>query len=97
MLLQRDARGTPIQVLKAATNNVVNFTTSSMQSPILASNVVRVVATDDCYISFGPAPTATLTSMYMPGGLVEYFSIDENDRIAVISEGSGVLHITEME
>ena len=45
---------------------------------------IRVYSTDDCHLSFGVNPTATLNDMFLPKGYVEYFSIRPGDRLAVL-------------
>lgn len=96
--LFRDDRRTSIQVLQPDTTIAVSFTNTSAQSDAINSGVVRLVATQDCHVSFGLNPTATAGHMFMPAGSVEYFKISENlTKIAVIrSTSNGYLYITKM-
>jgi hypothetical protein len=58
---------------------------------------VRLVATTDCYVSFGDNPTAGVnTGFYLPALTPEYFWVVPGERLAVnrVSVG-GTLNITE--
>jgi hypothetical protein len=59
--------------------------------------IVRLFSTVDCFIAFGTNPTAVAgSSMFLPGGIVEYFEIRSNEKFAVIQNGStGTLYVTE--
>ena len=72
----------------AATTNAVGNST----------NVVRLVATTDCYLAFGAGPTATTGSMYFPANTVEYFSVNPgNTKISALRVNtSGTLDVTEV-
>lgn len=61
----------------ALASSVVTYTTSSVQSNVfnVATVLVRVSCDADAYIVFGTNPTATLTSMRLPSGSVEYFAM----------------------
>ena len=86
---------------KPATSQKRTFTAVSAQSTALDSwtNVVRVYATQDCYLAFGESPTAvaTGTDVFLPAGQAEYFRVDGGCKIAVIRDSAdGNLFITEM-
>ena len=61
---------------------------------------VRVVATNACWIAFGVSPVAavrSVTSMFLPAGLPEYFWVLPGEQIAVIQDAvGGFLYITEL-
>jgi len=61
---------------------------------------VRLVATSDCWISFGLTPVAVVgasSSILLPAGIPEYFWVMPGERIAVIqASGGGSLNIAEM-
>lgn len=38
-------------------------------------SIIRIVADAACHVSFGTAPTATSSDMYLPANVVEYFGI----------------------
>jgi len=59
--------------------------------------IIRIVASDTCHLEFGDNPVATLDSMLLPVGVVEYFYLNEGQSIAVIQhDSSGILYISEM-
>jgi hypothetical protein len=77
-ILTRDINGTAVQALRPS-GNVANITFSgvsaSVQLPtgLITGEIVRVAATETCYIAFGgPSITATTSDILMPAG-VEYF------------------------
>lgn len=61
--------------------------------------IIRLFATVDVWVSFGDNPTAApegASSMFLPGGIVEYFEIRTGEKLAVIrNTASGKLYITE--
>ena len=81
-----------------ATQNVA-FTSASAQSANLAIStiIVRLAATQDCYVAFGNDPTAVVGSMLIKAGEPDYFKSYPGEKIAVISAGTnGILNIAEM-
>ena len=78
--------------------NVVAFTGTVAGQALAAWKLYRVVATQDCLISFGTTNDATASAAYLPAGVVEYFGTDDtNTTISVIqSTTGGNLHVTEM-
>jgi hypothetical protein len=72
----------------------VSFTAQENPSP----SVIRLFATKDCWIKIGTDPTALSdgTCVFIASGIVEYFGIPGNNKLAVISNGAdGDLYITE--
>lgn len=60
-------------------------------------NRVRVVCTTDAFIVIGKSPTATTAGVFMPAGLVEYFTINPGEKVSAIqSSAGGTLHVTEI-
>jgi hypothetical protein len=61
---------------------------------------VRLVATSDCWIAFGPTPTAAVNSpaaILLPAGVPEYFWVYPGERVAVIQAiAGGFLNVAEM-
>jgi hypothetical protein len=59
--------------------------------------LIRVISSTDCYIEIGTTPTATVTSMYLPAYLVEYFRVASGtDKVAVLQVATGgTLFVTE--
>lgn len=81
------------------TTQKIAFTNSSLQSTNSISNnvtIVRLYADQDCYIAMGANPTATTSGLYLPGGIIEYFSVNAGDKVAALrSTLDGTLYITE--
>ncbi len=75
------------------------FTNVSAQSVAVGANttLVRLFATEDCFIAIGSNPTAAAnSSMFIPSGISEYIGIAKGDKIAAIySTTNGTLYITE--
>lgn len=60
-------------------------------------NVVRIVATTDCYYAIGAAPTATANDVLLPAYAVEYISIAPGEKVSFIQvSAAGTGHVTEM-
>ena len=61
---------------------------------------IRVVATSDCWISFGSAPVAVAgasSAILLPAGIPEYFWVLPGERMAVIqNSAAGSLNIAEL-
>lgn len=69
----------------------------SVQSAVIAAEMVRLVATTDCHVAVGTNPTATTSSMLLPAGVPEYFALLPDQRIAAIKASgaaAGSLYIT---
>ena len=80
------------------TNEVLTTTGSSQQSAAFGSDVsvVRVYCETDTYIAMGSNPTASTSSMIIPGGGVEYFATNPTNKIAVLQVSSaGKVTITQ--
>jgi hypothetical protein len=77
----------------------LNISASSVQSLEIPDNtsLVRLFPTVDCFIEFGDSPTATTSSHFFPGGLIQYVGVDVIKKIAVIKAGTptGTLYIME--
>lgn len=94
-----DGNGEAIQALRPSITHTLNFTGISTATPVFQKTtvVVRVYATQDCFVDFGVTPVADNTQMPLPGGLVEFFKVEDNDKIAAIQDTSaGTLYITEL-
>lgn len=62
------------------------------------TTIIRIFCTQDTFIAFGSNPTANTSgsSLFMPGGIVEYFGVTPSTKIAVIqSSMSGTVYCTE--
>lgn len=70
----------------------VAYTGTAGTTAALPSNteVVRVVATTDCFIEIGASPTAVAdTGMYICALVPEYFSCPPNGKVSAIQVASG--------
>ena len=60
--------------------------------------MVRLVATSDCHVAFGPtSPVAVAdgTCIFLPAGIPEYFVLNPGDKVAVIQDSlAGSLFVT---
>ena len=77
---------------------VIAFTGVVAGSALTARRVYRVVATQNCFISFGTSNDATSSAAFLPANAIEYFGIGEDDtNLSVIQDSTGGnLHVTEM-
>ena len=80
-----------------------NTYSQPLNTPITTPNNtthVRLVATADCWVSFGANPTAAvggISSILLPAGVPEYFWVLPGEKIAVIQNvGAGSLNIAEL-
>jgi len=89
------------QVISPGKSYALTVGAASVQGvvPLEGVTIVRLFSTVDAWVSFGSNPTAAVegaTSVFMPGGVVEYFEIRTDEKIAVIRNvGSGKLYVTE--
>lgn len=67
---------------------------SAQSTAVTDESIIRIVSESDIRVAFGTNPTATSTSTLIPAGVVEYFRLNVNDKVAVLS---GVANITTME
>ena len=80
---------------------VISYSTSTASTNALSAGVLyRFLATTDCNISFGSAPTAVVaTCTPMTAGIPEYWKLNSSLKVAVIARtvgSSGMLYITPM-
>jgi len=89
------------QCISPGVSQALTVGASSVQSalPQAGVTIVRLFSTVDAWVSFGSNPTAVAegaTSMFLPAGIVEYFEIRADEKIAVIQNStSGKLYLTE--
>jgi len=59
---------------------------------------IRVVSTIACHIHIAVAPTAAVTTTYLPANEVETIKVSAGEKIAVLRVGSsdGQLYVTEL-
>lgn len=86
-----------------STGPVGTYTANPVGTPITTPNNtlhVRLVATSDCWVAFGPTPVAAVNSpaaILLPAGVPEYFWVYPGERVAAIQAvAAGFLNIAEM-
>lgn len=97
--LPRDSRNVPVNVLQPIDTLAVPIgaTATLINSFEDGVEVLRIVATVNCHLEFGPAPIATTSSMFLPAGVVEYFQRKPGCVVSVIQNTSaGMLYISSM-
>jgi len=78
----------------------VSFTSSSASATAINAHidVVRLVATKACYVTFDGSTPSSSTAMKLVEGVPEYFSVDGGNVIKVIRDAEdGSLNITQMD
>lgn len=98
-VLRSDSNGQQALVIVPGTNQTVAFTGTSAQSAAFAAStsIIRVVASEACFLVFGADPTATTGGMFLPSGVVEYFAVTPGQKVAAIQASTGgSLYITEV-
>jgi hypothetical protein len=84
-----------LPVIRPGSTQKLTIGTTSLRSEAVTGNVARLVATVDCHVEFGPSPTATAASLFLPANTPEYFACYGTDVVAAISDGAdGALYIT---
>jgi hypothetical protein len=73
---------------------------SSSASSAFSANIeyIRVVSTIACHIQVAVAPTAAVTTTYLPANEVEIIKVSPGEKIAVLRVGGsdGELYVTEL-
>ena len=96
--LPKDSGGQAIQVLRAGTSHNLSVGITVVNTPALASRIVRVSSSVNTRIALGTS-VLTNTGYRMPGDAVEYFEVSPGQTLAFISEDgvtSGVATVTDM-
>ena len=81
--------GIPMPAFFPGTSARVTISGTSAQSSAVTTGLVRVAVTTDCYVAAGSNPTATNTNMYLPAGSVEYFAMNDGDKLAFLQVTAG--------
>lgn len=100
MPLVKDTNGNLTQLGRLGPAQAVSVSASSTQSTALSAStcfMVRLLATQDCYVAFGTNPTATTSSTRIIANQPEYFAAKAGDKVAVLRvSADGSLSVTEM-
>ena len=77
---------------------VMAFSGTHLTTAFAAETMYRLVATENCHVCFSTGTTATTSDMYMPAGVVEYFTTTDLDTyISVIrNTTNGNLYVTKL-
>jgi hypothetical protein len=102
--LTRDNNGNTIpNVFRIGTSQVIAAGNTTAASTAFAASTthVRVACSlGHCYVSFGSAPTATVTtSMLIPANTSEIFAVASGDKIALIKDATvtaSTISVTEL-
>ena len=68
-------------------DQVITFTTSTACDDPFAADTrfIRVISSAACYLKFGTAPTAVVTSKYLPADTAEYFAVVPGQKVAALA------------
>lgn len=94
--LPRDGHTQTAQVLVLGVAQLKAFTVAAgtITNPV-GTNIIRVIATEDCYIRIGFNPTAVVTDTLLIANQPEYFGCDPGDKVSAIRvSADGVLQVT---
>lgn len=89
------------QAINQGKSQVVSIGGSSVKSSAFQAQttIVRLISTQDCWISTGVNPTAVAgdaDSFFLPAGIVDFFGVVGGQQLAVIQDSqAGSLYITE--
>ena len=86
------------QCIFPGTSQKLNIAAAATASSSFSSSsrVVRVFPTKDCFVEFGASPVATTTSLFCPGGIIQFFGVTPSDKVSIIqSDSTGSFYITE--
>lgn len=89
------------QVVSPGVSQVIAINGTSAQASGFSEGVtiIRLFSTVDAWVAFGSSPTAVYEgsgSMFLPGGVVEYFEVKAGEKIAVVRNTiNGKLYVTE--
>ena len=106
------------QAIVPGKTHIIAFTNSSIQSNAFEirsssedisadhTTILRLFATQDCWLNFGSNPTAVANSAgapgnkddsyFLPGGFIDFIGVRPGEKLAVIrNSANGNLYITE--
>lgn len=93
-----DKNNKGMQAIMVGTSQTVSISASSVQSSAFQTGVrvIRLFPETDCYIAIGSNPTATTSSCYLPAGIIQFFGVQEGQKLAVLRKTtSGTLYLLE--
>ncbi len=84
-----------LPVIRPGATQKVTVGSASTASDVVATGVVRLLATTDCHVAFGSAPVADASCLFLPANMPEYFACGTSDKVAAIRDAAdGFLYIT---
>ncbi len=84
-----------LPVVRPGTTSRLPYSAASVASGVLETTIVRLVASTDCHVAFGSAPTADANSLFLPANTPEYFACAASDKVAAVRDATdGALYIT---
>ncbi len=91
-------QGGGFEALEPGPSQSITFSGVSTQSTAFSSktSIIRIFCTQDCFLSFGPNPTATTSGYFLPAGIIDFVGVNQGPFVAVIqSTQAGTLYVTE--
>ncbi len=93
--------GSPVPAgsVKVAYTGTAGTTVAIAGTSTVDQNVIRVIATTDCFIEITLAGTAAVadTGMYLPALVPEYFSCPASSKVSAIQVSTGgTIYVTPM-
>ena len=97
-VLAKDSNGHDALIITPGVSQTVSTSGTSAQSAAFGAgtSIIRVIASEACFLVFGANPTATSAGMFLAAGAVEYFAVTPGQKVAAIQASTGgSLYITE--
>ena len=92
-----DRNAHPVSALRPALDESVDGSSASASSAVInatSESIVRVASSSDINLAFGATPTASASTLLLPAGVVEYFRVKPNEKVAVLG-GIAIITTTE--
>lgn len=81
--------------MKPGTTVKQAFTATAAATAAITGTLVRLVATQNCYVLFGSAPVADTSQIYLPANVVSFFAFSSGEKVSVVRDSAdGNLFIT---
>jgi hypothetical protein len=93
--LPRSKNGDPVQAVKLGTVQNISFDDSVATTNAVTSSLLRLTATQDCYVKIAASPTATSSDILFLAG-TEYIVVEPGVKVAAIKVATaGILSVVE--
>lgn len=91
-----DETGAPVDAASYGAAFNISFTGTAANSSVFTDlGLIRIVATENCYVKVGVSAVAANTDTYLPAGFVETVRVKNGERISVIrASADGILNVT---